>query len=74
MTSNDALQSFIDSRIPPDLQLLYRERCDAYRAAWRAAVIFCAANAGTVDRDGRGDCEIVGRGGLAVSDALGRLD
>jgi hypothetical protein len=38
ITSDDALQTFIDQRIPKDLQPLYRDRIEAYRSAWDAAL------------------------------------
>lgn len=35
---DEAFQSFLDHRIPRDLQPLYADRVSAYRAAWRAAI------------------------------------
>ncbi len=38
MTSDEACQQFIDSRIHPELQEHYPSIVAAYRAAWHAAV------------------------------------
>lgn len=40
MTSDEALRAFIDSRIPRDKQDIYKDVCDHYRSAWRAAMRF----------------------------------
>lgn len=38
METEDALQSFIDSRIKPELQEFYPDRVNCYRAGWMACL------------------------------------
>lgn len=38
MTSGEAMQAFIDSRIAPDLQAHFPQIVAAYRAAWKAGI------------------------------------